>query len=260
MEYRKEVRNKPGRQLGTSSPRDVRRRQQEKGSDAALIVELQRQISDLRDQFKVGTGGITPEDVDAEIRKSVKAAVAETKAYYEPLLAESKRREEALREKLKNLKDQAGSSLSEERESHRQEVEKRTRDLQERYNSKVSSLEDRLRIAEDKLEDKQRQLDDVKAEKDETIKKLLEEHTKKLEALTERVSMEKLGVDDPDRPSMEDVFVDPLEDGAGSDLEAHIKYEEEVDLEDASTKKKKNMSSKVNRLRDLMGSFADKED
>ena len=253
MEYRKETYHKPGRQISTSSPRDVRRRQQEKSGDSALISELQRQISDLRNQFMAGTGGVTPEAVDAEIRKAVKEAVKETKAYYEPLLAEAKSKEGVLRDKVSSLKTRLSESLEKQRKEHRTDVDKKISDTEARYNNTISSLEDRLRMAEDRLDEKNTQLDEIKAERDDTIQILLEEHTKKLEALTASISMEQLGVDDPDRPSMEEVFVDPLEEDAGADLEAHII------LEDVPSKQKEKMVSKVNKLRDLMGSFADKE-
>lgn len=250
MEYNKEFRAKPGRQITVSSPRDVRKRQAAKGSDGALIMELQRQISDLRDQFKAGTGGMTPEKVDDEIRKAVKGAVGETEGRYKPLLAESKSREEALRINISNLSE----SLNEEKNIHKKDLEKALKDMESRYNNTISSLEDRLKLAEDRVAEKDGKLEELKVERNDTVKRMLEEYTRKLDELTKTISIEKLGVDDPDRPKMEEVFIDPLEADAGSDLESH------VEIEDVSLAKKKNMKGKVDKLKNLMGSFADKED
>lgn len=253
MQYNKEFKAKPGRQISVSSPRDVRKRQAAKESDTRLIEELQRQIADLRNQFVAGTGGMTPERVDDEIRKAVKDAVKETKGYYEPLLVESKRREKELNIRVRELKNKLGASLIEEKDTHKKELKKALKDMESRYNKTISSLEDRLRLTEDKVVERETQLEELKAERDNTIKKMLGEHTKKLEELAKTISIEKLGVDDPDRPKIEDVFIDPLESGAGSDLEPH------VEIEDISVDEKGDMKGKVDKLRDLIGSFAKEE-
>jgi small-conductance mechanosensitive channel len=53
---------------------------------------------------------------------------------------------------------------------------------------------------------------------------------------------------DPDRPQMEEVFVDPLEDGAGNGLKSSITARELT-----SNVKEGEMNSKVNKLKDLLG-------
>lgn len=254
MEYKKEFKAKPGRKITTSSPRDVRRRQEAKESDTRLIAELQKQIAGLRDQFTAGTGGMTPEKVDGEIRKAVKGAIKETKDYYAPLLTESKNKEKELLGDISNLKERFNSSLEKERDTYYRKLKDAKEEAERRYNKTISGLEDRLKLAEDKIVEKDEELKAIKAEHDYTVRRLLEKHTKKLEELAKTISMEKLGVDDPDRPKMEDAFVDPLDADAGSDLESH------VEIEDVSSAKKENMKGKVDKLKSLMGSFAEKEE
>lgn len=254
MEYNKEFRNKPGRKITTSSPRDVIRRQQPRTGDTKLIEDLKQQLTDLRSYFSTSTGGLTPEQVDGEIRKAVKDAVKETKSYYEPLLADSKGKEEALRDKIRELKDKLAKAHAEFKQTLEKEIDNVTKELQKAYNSKISGLEDKLKLAEDKVESRGVEIERLKEDKETTISRILEEQNKKLEDLAKHISMEKLGVDDPDRPQMDEIFVDPLDSGAGSDLETHII------LEDIPIEKKEKMASKVDKLRDLMGSFADKEE
>jgi hypothetical protein len=254
MEYNKEVRNKPGRRLTTSSPRDVRRRQQHNTDNEQLIQGLRQELESLRSVFSTSTGGLTPEKVDEEIRKAVKDAVKETKAYYEPLLADAKSKEEALRGKLRELKESSGNAQVEFKKQLEKSAGNARAEIQERYNSKISSLEDKLKLAEDKIADREAKIDALKEEKETAISRILDEQNRKLEELAKHISLEKTGVDDPDRPAMEETFVDPLDKDSGSDLETHIK------LEDLPSDKKEAMASKVNKLKDLMGSFADKED
>ncbi len=245
MEYKKEFENKPGRRITTSSPRDVRRRQQRKDTDAVLIEGLREQLEGLKDQFTVGTGGITPEKVDAEIRSAVKGAVKETKGYYEKLLKEANEREKGLYDRIRDMKNTHSREIKDQKESSDEHLNTHIKNLEERYNKTVSSLEDRLKLAEDKIA-----LKDV--EREDMVKEMFEQHTRKLEELARAMSVEKLGVDDPDRPKMEEVFVDPIEAGAGDALESHIK------VEDISLTEKKKIGGKVDKLKSLMKSFPEK--
>ena len=52
---------------------------------------------------------------------------------------------------------------------------------------------------------------------------------------------------DPDRPKMENIFVDPLDKDSGDNLESFIK------VEDISKKEKEDISNKVNKLKNLIG-------
>lgn len=253
MDYNK-FGNKPGRQITTSSPRDVLRRQGSSAADTRLIEDLKNQIDDLRNQFSAASGGLSPEKVDAEIRKAVKDAVEETEKHYKKQITDLKSKEDALKEKIRELKLRISDNVKAEKESHEKEVVEVEKKLEKKYVSKISELEDKLRLANDKIEERGKQLEDLKEEKESAIQRILEEQNKKLEELAKNISLEKLGIDDPDRPEMEDVFVDPLEEDSSSGYESHVK------VEDVPTTKKENMSKKVNKLKDLMGSFPEKEE
>jgi len=253
MEYNK-FSNKPGRQITTSSPRDVIRRQGSGQENTRLIEDLKAQIDELRNQFSSATGGLSPEKVDAEIRKAVKEAVEETEKHYKTKISDLKSKEESLKEKIRELKTGMSNSAKSQKEEREKEIAEIEKKLEKKYSSKISELEDKLKLAEDRLSEKEKRLEELKEEKESTIQRILEEQNKKIEALAKNISLEKLGIDDPDRPEMEDVFVDPLDEDSGSGYESH------VNVEDVSTTKKEKMAKKVDKLKDLMGSFADKEE
>lgn len=244
MEYRKEVK-KPGRQTTMSSPADVRRRQS--NSNNALVLELRDQLNDLKKHFKSEAGGLSPEKIDAEIRKEVKKAIDDTKKYYKHLLKDAENSKKSLKEKIEKLESKLKDVSVKEKEVFDVNLSNTKKELEEKYNNKISSLEDRLKLTEDKLEEKENKLESLAEEKDNIIKKMFEDYTKKLEVLTEAVSLEKTGVDDPNRPGMEDVFIDPLEKDSGDGFESHISYK------DTKTGKKEKIDKKVNKLKDLMG-------
>ncbi len=72
---------------------------------------------------------------------------------------------------------------------------------------------------------------------------------RKIEELTMAVAASKGGEIelDPDRPKMENVFIDPLSKDAGKDLESH------VDIKDSSPKEKVNVDEQVDKLKGLLG-------
>ena len=73
--------------------------------------------------------------------------------------------------------------------------------------------------------------------------------SRKIEELTMVVAASKGGEIelDPDRPKMENVFIDPLSKDAGKDLESH------VDIKDSSPKEKVNVDEQVDKLKSLLG-------
>jgi hypothetical protein len=250
MEYNKHV-SKPGRKLMTSSPSDVIKRQRAQEGDTRLIEELRGELNNLRDHFTTATGGLSPEEVDNEIRTSVNNAIRETKQYYEERLAESKAREEGLKVKIRELKDVNSVNLNKEVERSKELLGSTKLELEKQYRFTISSLQDSLKLAEDKIAQKDLEVESLKAEKDSAIHRILEEQNRRIDDLVRNISLEKLGVDDIDRPKMEHAYVDPSDDDSGFS-ESHI------ELADVSTTTKEIMQSKVDRLRNLMGSFADK--
>jgi hypothetical protein len=246
MEYHKDVPRKRGRIVTTSSPRDVRRRQVVDRDSNRLIDELKSEIRSLK--VHTDSGGFTPEKVDAEIRKAVKNAVAETKQHYEGVLKDIEARRKESAEKLQSVEERYNQRFELERKNLLEGYDQKVTELEKRYIHTISQLEDRLKLAEEKVEAKEEVIESLKAEKDQTIKRLLEDHTRKIDELTKSISLKELEVDDPDRPRMEDIFVDPIEAGAGKDLESHVEIGDDI-----SISRKENMAKKVDKLKDLMG-------
>ena len=79
--------------------------------------------------------------------------------------------------------------------------------------------------------------------------------TKKIEELTMAIaaSKELEIVVDPDRPVMEEVFIDPLSKDSGKNLESH------VDIEDSTSKEKVNVDAQVDKLKSLLGNLPGKK-
>jgi len=253
MQYNKSSVNKPGRKITTSSPIDVRRRNESGHENTQVVEQLRQQIDELKGYFTASTGGLSPERVDEEIRAAVKNAINETKAYYEKLLGESKDREDKLRVKLDSLRSESAKTSESERLSAERKLNDGKVELEKKYNRQLSDLSDKLKLAQEKLNERDEEILKLKTDRDNTVRDLLENHSRKLEELARTLSIERLGVDDPDRPRMDDVFVDPLDKSSGEEYETHI------ELEDVTSKRKEDMGSKVNKLKSLMGTFADKE-
>ena len=245
MEYRKEIeiKKKPGRIITTSSPKDVQRRQVINRDSDRIIEELKKQIGTL--QLQVNTEDFTPERVDEEIRKAVKNAVTETKGHYEKLLTEIKEREKTLFDRLQNAGEDHNKQLQLERKKYEEKYNKKVTALEERFNNTISQLEDKLKLTEEKLIVKEETIETLKTEKDETVKNLLKEYNKKVEELARSISLKELEVDDPNRPKIEKVFIDPLEKGAGNELKPHVVVEEDS--------KKESAKDKLDKLKGLMG-------
>ncbi len=78
--------------------------------------------------------------------------------------------------------------------------------------------------------------------------------TRKIEELTMVVAASRGGEIelDPDRPKMEEVFVDPISKDAGKDLESH------VNIKDSSSKEKVNVNEQVDKLKGLIGKLPER--
>ncbi len=73
--------------------------------------------------------------------------------------------------------------------------------------------------------------------------------TRRIEELTRAVAASKdsdIGLD-PDRPQMEEIFIDPLSKDSGKNLESH------VDIKDSTSKEKVNVDVQVDKLKNLLG-------
>lgn len=249
MEYYKNIEKKDGRVLRTGGPRDMQRSQRMDRDYVHIIEALKEQISNLQDQLNASqTTGFSPEQVDDEIRKSTSEAITETKIHYEGLIKKAREKEVATTNKLNNTVKANIKRLDKEVEKHKEVYDKKKYDLEKEYNNAISQLEDKLKLTEDRIVIKDELIETLREEKDYTIKNLIEEQTKKMEELTRSMSYNQENVEEYiDRPKMEDVFIDPLEEGAGKDLTPYI------DIEDESIKEKEDIADKVDKLRGLVG-------
>ena len=250
MDYHKELKKSDGRVLRAGGPRDVQRKQAMDSSYGVIVKELKDQIRLLQMQVSTGTAaGPTPEAIDTEIRRAVKDAIRETKQYYEKLLAESKEKEQNLLQQLQGVYKEVNETLEKEKVNYRANYEDKLKRLEERYNETISQQADRLKLAEERLNAKDETIEGLRKDSDSMIKQLIEDHTRKMEELSNSLADKGYVItdQDSDRPQIEEVFVDPLEADSGSGLEPHI------DIEDVSINEKEAMKDKVNKLRDLIG-------
>lgn len=97
------------------------------------------------------------------------------------------------------------------------------------------------------------QIKELKDKKNSEIKALLEEQNRKIEELSRLRLTDKGEYEDPERPKIEEVFIDPLEDDAGERLIPHI------EIEDVSTAEKEKMQDKVDKLKELMNGLPAKK-
>jgi len=268
MKYDKKDIEKLGRVVTTGGPRDIQRRQKAaqraavsvSNIDASVVKELQTEIKTLRQNLDKPQGsGFTAEQMDDEIGKATIAAVNKTKVEYEKKIKEL----EIENLQFKNTKNNAESKVKElvtklESKSQKQQeeldaelekVEEKYSALVEKYKNKLITAEDTHRAAisakDDIIDGLKDRIEDLKEKTDDNkLTMLLSEATEKIERMAAQI-VDGAPIDlDPNRPQMEEVFIDPSTD---EKLESHI------NVEDVSLNKKEDMTSKVNKLKGLLG-------
>lgn len=224
-------------------PRDQQRRLQimdQPDSSSETVKELRNQIAILtrelatRPRFEEGNevsrGEFTAEDVDKEIRVAVVGAVKETEDRLKDKISKLNNNNKGLTDEIDRLKSELSSVIK--------QSDLGIKDSVTGYEKKIANLETKIRNRDEVI-------DEFKSDESREINEL----TKKVEELTMAVAAaQEIQVDiDPDRPQIEEVFVDPLEKDAGSKIEAHI------NIEDTSLDEKIKVDEKVNKLRDMLG-------
>jgi len=239
IKYKKQFVKSDGRKLTRSGPRDMQNRLTGGSTDASLVELLTNQITDLkadmlaiksRNGESAPAGFFSPEQVDEEIRKAVESAVAETAMSLKvnnnkdsdllPLVKEYKSQILALQQGQDNL-TRLHASITEENSSLKENIDKLTAELEE-----TNELKKQIAVLEQEL--------DGKKELIETLK-------------TRPAIVDGEIIVDPERPQMEQLFVDPLEEDAADGMEASINVE--------SVTKDEEVDDKVDKLRDLLGSL-----
>lgn len=107
-------------------------------------------------------------------------------------------------------------------------------------NNKVTSLKERLKSKNELIEvlknEKEISIDSDK------IARIISEEIQKMSIRTNSGFIN-------DRPQMEEVFIDPLDDNAGKSFKSYI------NIEDVSTNEKEKITDKVTKLKNLLGSL-----
>jgi len=274
MKYEKKDVEKLGRVITTGGPRDIQRRQklmqrqaQSSGIDNSVVEDLKNKIEilQLKLEHQSTSGGFTPEQVDEEIGKATIAAVNKTKVEYEEKLKkleieniEVKNRANKAEHDLKELRKKLEvdeQKLQEDLDTELEKVEEKYTALVDKYKNKLETAEDKHRAAlsakDDTIEGLKERIEDLKNKPDDNkLTMLLSEATEKIERMAaQMVDGDPISLD-PDRPQMEEVFIDPSSD---EKLESHI------NVEDVSSNKKEDMSNKVNKLKGLLGKLPNKK-
>jgi hypothetical protein len=248
MKYPKELVKPDGRKLIAGGPRDMQRRQQvayTAAPDAGVIEALQRQIEELKELTKSNKkeGELyTAEEVDEEIRKAVEAAVKET-------TISLKRNTQAAAQEIEPLVQKYKVQIV--------ELQKNNDDLTRLHNTITNqSSEMKDKIA--KLESEVGEVTELKKQI-AVLEQTLTGKDELIEALKTRPVIVQQGAveqEDPNRPKMEQVFVDPLEKDSGKDLKSSIN----IKVEDIpTTDKKEEMDDKVFKLKSLLGKLPTKK-
>lgn len=212
MRYNKEHIKKDGRHLLRGGPRDIQRRQAmaELQGDQSVIVDLLKQeIADLKRELSNRPKGKGGGFTAEEVDMEIHKAV---ESAVKELTTEFEKEKDKLQHDINNFK-QIVEAVQKEKSRNLIEVEK--------LNAKIETQQALL------------------AEKDARIEELKQMRTSVPVAYQQK--------EDPDRPKMEEVFVDPLEKDAGEGMEAHI------NVSDITIDEKENMEDKVNKLRNIMG-------
>jgi len=235
--YKKQFVKPDGRKLNRSGPRDMQARVTNAGggTDPALVEVLTNQITELKAEIlamksrsgdNAPPGFFSPEQVDEEIRKAVKEAVSET-----TISMKGRGGNEELTELVKEYKKQI--------------VElQRGKDDLTRLHAAITKENSELKNKCQKLE---AELGDVSELKKQlaVLEQELAGKAEMIEILRTRPAIMNGEVIDPDRPQMEQVFVDPLEKDAGEGMKSSINIE--------TVTKDDDVEDKVDKLRDLLG-------
>jgi len=243
IRYPKEFVKPDGRKLIGGGPRDLQRRQQMGqivGPDASLIEDLKKQIQELKDISKntpKPDGYFSPEEVDEEIRRAVESAVKETTISLKRSTQANNQEVEPALQKYKVQILELQRNNDEFTKLHKTITEE---------NLELKKNIDQLKQSESVIVNLQKQiavLEQTIAGKEELIMAL---KTRPVAAIEE--------IEDPNRPKMDNVFVDPLESGAGEKLKANIKFDRiKPPIE------KEQVDDKVGKLKSLLGKLPTKK-
>ena len=237
INYPKELVKPDGRKLIAGGPRDMQRRMRTPDLPTTASSEvgehLAQKIEELSQALKskpvVPEGYMAPEQVDAEIRKAVEEAVKETTLAMKRISQVSAQSVEPTLQKYKVQIVELQKTNDDLTKLH-SEIAKQNSDLK----SKISELEVKKEEIKE-LEIKLAVLEQNLKGKDEMI------------VVLKSRTGDGASVEDPNRPKMDSVFIDPLSADSGKGLKSFIQ------TDDVTREEKDEMMNKVSKLKGLLG-------
>lgn len=240
--YKKQFVKTDGRKLNRSGPRDMQARASGGGGTDVEIAEfLTNQITELKAEIlamksrngdAAPLGFFSPEQVDEEIRKAVEAAISEAAISFK------------------------GQTKNADLAPLVQEYKKQILELQ-RGNDNLTKLHATIAKENTDLKNMKAKLEAELGDVVELNKQIavLGQELKGKEELVETLKsrpaiMNGEVIIDPERPQMEQVFVDPLEKDAGEGMKSSITIE--------TVTKEEEVEDKVDKLRGLLGKLPKK--
>lgn len=256
-------------------PRDLQNKRQVPipvQGDAGLVNELRRQIEALNKQLAerpAPDGMFTPEQVDEELAKAIMAETSQLKLEHEKVLKALELDNIKLSNQIITLtkeKDELKAKLQSTTAGNEAKIDSVVNEVKLKYDrlledrdARLESLQEAHRIETDALKERVSDqaalietLKDLKSSSSPdtaAMEKLIADTAERLERAAASMGTGE-GVIDADRPQMEDVFIDPLEEK--QDLE------HKIIVEDVSPSKKEDMATKVDKLKNLMGKLPTK--
>ncbi len=246
IQYKKQFVKSDGRKLNRTGPRDMQARASGDNyvpDNNMMMMLLTNQITELKSEVMslksqpdsaVPSGFFSPEQVDEEIRKAVESAVAETAISFKsssdknsdllPLVKEYKSQIVALQKGNDDL-TRLHAAIVKENSFLKENVQGLESDLVD-----AVDLKEQLAVLDQELSGKQEMI----------------------EMLKSRPAIVGNEIIDPERPQMEQIFVDPLEDDAGEGLKPNINIE--------TFTKDEEVDDKVDKLRNLLGKLPKRGD
>lgn len=242
--YKKQYVKSDGRKLDRSGPRDMQSRvsghgyTQTENDTSSLVnqlIELKAEIIALKSKSgdEAPAGFFSAEQVDNEIRKAVELAVIEASSSLgkiksqatdlTPLVKEYKTRIVELQQGNDNLTKLQGGIIK-ENTNLKEEIDKLKQEFVD-----VVELKKQIAVLEQELSGKE----------------------ELIETLKTRPAIVGDEIIDPERPQMEQLFVDPLEDDADEGMKSSITV-------DTVVKDDGEVDNKVDKLRDLLGKLPTK--
>ena len=230
--YKKQFVKSDGRKLNRSGPRDMQARTVGGGytADNSVIELLTNQLTELRAEIlamksrsgdAAPAGFFSPEQVDREITKAVEEAAIffNKNSDLVPIVREYKTEVLDLQKANENL-TRLHSAISKENTTIKDEMKRLQAEL-----GNTADLKKQIAVLEQEVLGKQELISILK---------------------TRPAIVDGEIITDPDRPQMEQVFIDPLEEDAGKGMKASIQIKTVV--------KDEEVGDKVNKLKDLLGS------